>query len=188
MLTFDPVAHEYRLNGNVLPSVTQVIGAVWPELYAHSSDYARDRGSRVHEAIDEDLRTGAEDWTLSTEIQGYVAAARRVVAELELEIVSVEQRLWSDTYRYAGTLDIVARRNGKLLLLDWKTGDPGWQCGLQTAAYAHALQERDGIVVTKRVGCHLRSDGSYDLTQYNNFRSDFADFCAALRVFRRKAA
>lgn len=188
MLTFDPELHEYRWNGQPVPSVTQVIGAVWPELYAHSSQYAMARGSAVHAAIESDIRGELADWMLTSEIEGYVQAARACRRDLGIEIELNETRLYSAIYGYAGTLDIKGRIGKRNTLLDWKSGNPGWQCGPQTAAYAQALQEMTGDVVTLRYGAWLHNDGTYNLIQYKNFTDDFEDFKAALRVLRRRRA
>lgn len=193
MLTFDADSHTYRLNGVTLPSVTTVIGGVWPELYEWCTEFARDRGSKVHQAIDEDLRGTLVDWMLDAEVEGYVMAARRVLADLDLKVELFEERLYSSVYGYAGTLDVVGRRRsgrlqGSRVLLDWKCGEPGWACGLQTAAYDAALQERHGIFVDERIGVRLFPDATYRITTYDDFDGDFADFTAALRVYRRKAA
>jgi predicted RecB family nuclease len=59
-----------------------------------------------------------------------------------LEPLWIEQVVWSDRHRYAGTVDLVARVEGRLTVVDYKSGKRVYQeAHLQLAAYAAALAE-----------------------------------------------
>lgn len=61
---------------------------------------------------------------------------------VNLKPIWIEQTVWSDTYGYAGTMDLLAEVNGKLTVVDWKTGKAIYpESYLQNAAYRHALRE-----------------------------------------------
>lgn len=61
---------------------------------------------------------------------------------VNLKPIYIEQTVWSDTYGYAGTMDLLAEVNGKLTVVDWKTGKAIYpEAYLQNAAYRHALRE-----------------------------------------------
>lgn len=186
-LTFDEPSHTYRLDGALVPSVTTVIGAVWPELFAHCTDFARDRGTVVHKAVHFAVK-GTLDWdSVDPFLTGYVNAALRAIRELDLAVEGSECRVYHHAYRYAGTLDLIGTIGGKRAILDIKTGEPGWQAGLQLAAYAEAHLQMTAQHVTRRIAIHVKETGQYALTEYRD-REDLYDFLAALRVYRRKAA
>ena len=57
--------------------------------------------------------------------------------------VKAECLIWSNEFRYAGCIDYVAHKDGKLYIMDWKTtGSLHTKYLLQLAAYWHALEER----------------------------------------------
>lgn len=61
---------------------------------------------------------------------------------VELKPLFVEQVVYSEQYGYAGTLDLLAEVNGKLTVLDWKTGKAVYsEAHLQNAAYRQAIRE-----------------------------------------------
>lgn len=186
VLQFEPLTHTYSVGGRVVPSVTTVIKAVWPELYDHCTDFARERGSIVHEIIHLHLTGELDESSVSPVCSGYFAAAKRFIAESGIEIRQSERRLYSQTYGYAGTLDIVGMLNGRRVLGDWKSGDPGWQAGLQLAAYAQAWHETTGELIQDRIAVWLHEDGTYTVVPFKDYRGDFADFAAALRVLARR--
>ena len=189
-LLFDEATHTYTRDGVEVPSVTTVISGVWPELYDWSTDYAMERGSKVHKAIALDFEGDLDEDSLSPILVPYLHAARRFLLEsgFSTEHDGCERRLYSPTYGYAGTLDRLGILGGKRTIVDFKTGDPGWATGLQTAAYAHAIQEETGVPVRRRFGCRLKPDATYTLIEYPNYRDDLDLFVAALKVYRRKAA
>jgi hypothetical protein len=61
---------------------------------------------------------------------------------VHLKPLFVEQVVYSEKYGYAGTLDLLAEVNGKLTVLDWKTGKAVYsEAHLQNAAYRQAIRE-----------------------------------------------
>lgn len=61
---------------------------------------------------------------------------------VELKPIFVEQVVYSEKHGYAGTLDLLAEVNGKLTVLDWKTGKAIYcEAHLQNAAYRQAIRE-----------------------------------------------
>ena len=61
---------------------------------------------------------------------------------VDLQPIFVEQTVWSLEHGYAGTLDLLARVNGEVTLIDFKTSKAIYaEYDLQSAAYQHALEE-----------------------------------------------
>ncbi len=185
-LLFYPEAHRYFVDGRPVDSVTQIIGATWPELYAHSNEFAMERGSVVHEITSlYDDGTLDED-SVSPIVSGFFDAYKRFLAETGFIVEENERKVYSDSYNYAGTLDRIGRLGAKRVLIDIKTGNPGWQCGPQTAAYSTAWHEETGEFIRTRYGLWLRESGEYSLIPFRDFQNDFADFTAAQRVIARR--
>lgn len=141
---------------------------------AAARDYTTARGTLgklVHKLI-EDLIAG-QTVEVSDELRGYVDAWEQFDADWQPEALLVEQPVYHRTARYAGTPDLFARLNdGKLWLLDWKTGLKGlWpEIALQLAAARYAQFWVDAAGAEQPVpkadacaGIELRSDGTYDL-------------------------
>jgi hypothetical protein len=66
------------------------------------------------------------------------------------ELISAEDFVWSDKYKYAGTADLVCKMNDQVWLLDLKTSNSIHKSyDLQLASYAKALEESKGIKIER---------------------------------------
>lgn len=131
----------------------------------------RDLGSAVHKAIETVLETwdGDEVVVDNIDLLPYVGAAVLFLQERVTKLLHVEATIYNRTYKYAGTCDaIVELTDGRVAIVDWKSGGVWPESALQIGAYASGefighddgtsedLPEIDlGIVV------HLPGDGSY---------------------------
>jgi hypothetical protein len=186
VLTFEEDAHRYAVDGRTVPSVTQILSSVYGDLiWPWRNEYAMDRGRKVHQALHLWVLRDLDVKSLSPYIAGYVAAGIRFLMETGFVIRTAEHRMYSNVYGYAGTLDLIGDLDRRSALADWKTGEPGYACGPQTAAYSQLWQEETGEVIKQRFGVHLHEDGSYHLIPYKS-REDWPDFLAALRVHQRR--
>lgn len=187
LLKFEAETHTYTVDGEVLPSVTQILKA------ARLIDYsmipqdilqaAAERGTRVHKAL-ENLDNGRiEPNNVDPDIAGYVEAGLRFYREAEFECTLVEYRNWHKNWRYAGTLDRIGLMAGCQTILDFKTGLllPGH--GLQLAGYLEMLPEPRRY---RRIALKLSEDGSYRIQEYPaaEYRRDIRTFLSALDCWR----
>lgn len=195
--TFDEAAHEYRLDGARLPSVTQLIngaciGPDFSMVPPHHLEAARAFGVAVHTACELDDLGELDDDGTDPRVMRCVAAWRRFKRETEAEILATEQRLYHPTLRYAGTLDGLANLTTKgnargLWLLDRKTGvEPHASYGVQLSAYRLLLDANctTGATPTfpmRRGTVHLFDDGTYRLHEFKN-PNDEAAFRACLAI------
>lgn len=108
---------------------------------------AGDIGTQTHKLI---------EWTMRTAL-GAVAGPKPVVSDqalwgfmafedwaksVQLKPVLIEQTVYSVTHGFAGTMDLLARVNGELTLVDFKTGKAIYpEAFLQSVAYQVALIE-----------------------------------------------
>lgn len=190
-LTFDDRTHEYRWDGRVVPSVTQVLkGSGFIDDQWFTED-ARMRGSAVHLAI-ELLEEGALDWsTVDERILPHLAAYEAFRREMNFRPILVEEKGYHPIYGYAGRPDCPGVLNGKLAVVDLKTGARQNWMGLQLAAYAELLEYLPAYSETlerfedipkqkpERYVLELNGSGRYRLHRYND-REDFKTFLAAL--------
>ncbi len=108
---------------------------------------ASEIGSQVHALV---------EWTLRAQLMQEAGPSPRISdaaqwafmawedwrKSVNLKPIAVEQVIWSETYGYAGTLDLLAEVNGVLTVLDWKTGKAVYsEAHLQNAAYRQAIRE-----------------------------------------------
>lgn len=193
VLQFDEADHVYTLGGRVLPSVTQIIAPLRPDLTMIPPDVLerkRALGTAVHLACELDDYDELDEDALDDELRPYLAAWRKFKADTGAVILLNEQRLHHPTLGYAGTLDRLAETRsmhaGEPCLIDLKTSaDPVPSYGVQTAGYAELLRAAGGVPVYRRCTVHLRPDGLYRMHQYAN-PNDEAAFRACLSIFNWK--
>lgn len=197
-LTFDATLHEYRVNGLVVPSVTQVLERVGIIDYSYIPGQTRGmalaRGSAVHAwTAYDDLNGGAVELLesqgddKSMEVACYVRTWRKFRREMEFTPSLVEHRGYHSVFGYSGTLDrsgwFGSNGSGAVSLGDLKTNHAPWWTRLQTAAYAAFFPEPARL---RRFNVELHPNEDYRYTEYQceQFFGDFDDFLAALRVAR----
>ncbi len=180
-LTFDAEKHEYRIDGERVPSVTQVLQGAGLIDTRWFTEETRQRGSCVAQAT-QFYDEGTLDYdALDDELKPYVMAWERFLVENEVEIEHVELRVCSPTRRFAGTLDREILLKKSRWILDIKTGaKPAWH-GLQTAGYASCR-----VGWYRRAGIILRDDGSYRFIEHSDL-NDREVFYAGLNLYHWKA-
>lgn len=182
-LEFDTIAHSYELNGKRMAHVTGVLvdaGLVDTKWF---TDWARDRGSAVHKAIQLYEEDDLDEETVDENVRPFLNAYYKFKAEYQWISIENEVQVWSERHEYAGTLDSFGRASGTRAIVDYKTGQLSPVVGIQLSGYALALAECRGIVCTKLLGVRLVGDGTYKIQQY---QLDPTTFYAALNISRWK--
>lgn len=184
-LEFNEEKHEYKINGVLVPSVTQIIKVLYdfegiPE---DKLEHAALRGKAVHKAC-EIFNLGQEfAWPLSNEIVPYFEAWKKFVRETGLVVTDAERQLGHPHMMYAGTLDVSGLIKKTKWLLDIKAvSELSPATGVQLAGYMGMTGE-----TMKRGAVQLKPDGTYKFQEYKE-ASDWPTFVACLSVFnfRRK--
>jgi len=148
----------YDGGGRCYPSATAVISELWPYRGPPNDGSAARLGSAVHEAMAEQLRGREYD-------PGRYGEAccdrdemhRHVIrllphADRLTGVEAVEEPMVSPGLGIGGTVDAVARLDGRLAVIDWKTksAEPGEEAigmhHLQAAMYAYMWSERTGAM------------------------------------------
>lgn len=175
---FDSATHTYRIDGEVVPSVTQVLkeaGFIDTRWYTEAG---RARGEYIHLITELSDRGILLERQVDEEYRGYLAAWRKFLRDTGAKVVENECRVWNTVLKYAGTMDRLVIWNKCDWIGDIKGGGVGkWEC-IQTAAYAGARDPRRPP--PKRFAIRLKPNGSYSLREHKDFQRDFGVFRCAL--------
>lgn len=171
--------HIYRLNGEVLPSITQVLQDVgivdYSFLPTDQREAALAKGRLIH------LQTELDDRGLLDESiadMGFVDGWRAFRHDYEFVPVHIEQMFYHPVFFYAGTPDVVSVDT----VVERKTGKPQSWVKYQLAAQAMLCNVR------KRICVELPGNGTYRAYQFRpaDLRRDFDVFLAGLTVYRAR--
>lgn len=179
-LEFNEEKHEYRLNGVVLPSVTQIIKPLYSYDGISSAilEYAAGRGRAVHKAVELWSQNTLDDTTIDPVIVPYLEAWKKFALEKCFIVTASEQHLAHPHMKYAGTPDAEGLINKEEWLVDIKAvAELHASVGVQLAAYA-ALIGKPSI---RRAAVQLKPDGKYIFQEYKN-KSDWPVFVSCLTV------
>jgi len=139
MIHFDPVRHEYFVDGVRWPSVTELIeysGLVSP--FSKQPWYAQ-RGKYVHKAIELDIRGTLDPATVDPEVKPYLDAWREFQRDTRCSVVLNNFQVVNSRERYCGTLDVVLMMADGPFVTDAKAGGPSPWHELQVWLYKEAL-------------------------------------------------
>lgn len=176
ILSFAPEQHEYQLDGEILPSVSELTRFLTRETYSDVSQYtldrAADRGTTVHkatEALDKFGEVEVDDEYLPY-LEAYISFRR----EHNVRWDRIEYASYNAEYRYAGTIDRMGTVDGKKALLDIKTTSTIHKplVTTQLALYRMMLESQGDGPETQYV-LQLKKDGKYRLLELP-FRDDLA--------------
>lgn len=158
-----------RGEGVYYPSVTTILQympknkffEMWLKDVGHNADLIMRRagkeGTQVHEAI-ETLLDGEElHWMDDYGNAKYNEKVWEMINKFvdfwttyKPELISTEEFVYSDEYRYAGTADLVCKLDGETWLIDFKTSNSLHKSyDLQLASYAKALKESKDIEIER---------------------------------------
>ena len=156
---FNADNHTYTTtDGRKLVGVTTILGEYRRVSYAGREFYvdetgnvidalimadAADFGSAVHKCLEYALTVGPGGFSYPERIAKCVEQIWAWVQDYNPGVLAVETPLYSERYMIAGTLDIMCRINGRLCLVDAKTGE-GKLTGPQTSAYEVLWREDTG--------------------------------------------
>lgn len=194
--TFDFEKHEYRLNGEVLPSVTQLLQEF--ALYDLSRvppdrlEYKRILGTAVHLACHYLDDNRLDESTMHPDIVPYVNAYKKFREITGFEPRYNEERMYSKKWRFAGTLD----RQG---LFEWGGQEIEsiidikcvWEMypstGPQTEGYKILFEENFKTKIRGRFGLQLKPSGHYEVIPFMD-KTDNTTFlsCLHLHYWRKK--
>lgn len=195
MLTFDPEAHIYKWNDEIVPSVTQLLNEFklvdFSNVPKDRLEYKRSLGVAVHYAIELMEQDNLDEESLSEEIRPYVNAYKSFREVSGFEPRQTENRMYSKKWRFAGTMDQqgihLSKVGSEQAIIDYKCT---WKlyaaCGPQLQGYKILFEENNpGIKIKKLFGLQLKSNGHYELEEFKD-PNDKQDFLACLWLHYQK--
>lgn len=182
MNEFDPITHVYRQDGYEVPSVTRVLHDVLPGWDA--GEYAMALGRANHACYA--LLGEGKTFDAAPECLPYCATWQEWKTVNSVDVISVETKVYSRKYQFAGTLDAVSKVGGVVCLVDYKNTLTKI-VEFQLAAYSMAFQETTGQIINTGRAVEIRPEGwrmsTYSLSRAKN---EWLGLLTAYRV-RRKA-
>ena len=198
VLAFDPASHTYRVDGTLVPSVTQLLedAGLTPDYAAVPRpvlEHARARGIHVDQCV-ELLDADELDWrSVHPEAVPYLEGWMRFKEYEGFTPIASQLPLYHPRYGYAGTLDNVGLLpGGRPVIIERKTtAKLAATVALQSAGYAVDglwYAAPGGGVLSPvpwerpaRLGVQLRRDGSYQLVPYDD-PEDMAAFLGVVAL------
>lgn len=163
-LIFFDSDHHYEVDGQKLPSVSEILRFLSREIYSNATqfqlDHAADRGTRVHKACENIDRFGSCE--ADAEVEPYVMAYIEFLKTEKPEWKLIETSLCDLERGYAGTIDRYGVINGQHVIVDLKSNS-SIKPVLVTAqlnAYA-SLARTNGYQVDAIASLHVKKDGKY---------------------------
>ena len=168
-LEFFEEPHIYMLDGVEIPSVSTVMKPLSSSVYGDVDKdilkMAANRGTIVHEAIENFLYYGIED--IDPRYGGYLDAFISFWNEYKPTLIAAEYRMYHKYLKYAGTSDLLALIDDELWLIDNKTSSKVEKMltRVQLEAYKKALATH-GIRVKRKAILHLKKTVKYSLVEH----------------------
>ena len=162
MLSFDEPTHTYRWDGQVMPSVSQLLASSGLKPEARYTPGSAERGSEVHRLTElfdlEFLQLGE-----AGEYEGYLIAWASFVKQTGWKSTAIEARVANPHLWLAGTIDRIGTMNGETWKLDIKSGAKARWHGYQLAAYNLITQSMD-----KRACVYITAEGKFTLCPWQD--------------------
>lgn len=128
-LTFNPENHEYRLDGVVIPSVTQILKSAGLSNFDGVSQELLERNARfgtaVHKAIELKCQGNLDESTVDEALIPYINAFELFMDTYGFKPERHEVCDYHPNYRFGYTIDAIGTTaDGKKAVVDIKTGQP----------------------------------------------------------------
>lgn len=179
--------HRYVVDGKRYPGVTSIIseavGSQW-----RVADWYLDRGKAIHKCA-EFIAKGKE-FSFDDRLAGYVAAIKKVFADLKPTVYhsTIERMVFSNLYKYCGTIDIAFNVGRRRIIVDWKHSVDKERVALQLGGYSQAFYESDTAVgkFDYGLGIEIHEDGTYKCTEIMDLRKSVREFLALRTTYAVK--
>jgi hypothetical protein len=190
-LELDLEDHVYRMDGAIVPGMSEITTALGIVDRSYFTDYGRERGTAVHTALEYHLGGGLDWASVDERVKPYVEGAILFLDDAKVKPgpgTHVERPLFHPLYRCAGTPDLVCEAFGEPCVPDWKSGGIGEAAGLITAGYesmARIAYPLTGKGATRRrMAIQLLPTGKYRKTDFRD-GFDYAYFQSAVSLYNK---
>jgi hypothetical protein len=191
--TYEETKHEYRLNGLVIPSVTKIIGDIFPisdfiskELLEQKADL----GKKIHSTTQLHDEGTLDENNLHPILKNYLGSWIKfrkdydVQFDLDFLPEQIEVLLYHTIYKFAGRVDRIPLISKEHCIVDLKSGTEQKKThALQTAAYAMLANQLldKKFKIKKRYAVYLSETG-YKVTEHK-ITNDENVFLSCLSIY-----
>lgn len=191
-LVFFDENHTYQIDGEEVPSVSEVTRFVSREVYGDISQYkldnASERGTNVHKATELLDKYGTVE--CSDDITGYVKAYVKFRKDFGIKndnIVEIEKPYGDAELGYAGTLDRIFLISDEYWLVDIKSSCAPqkklWSIGLNGYKQLWEKKNKDKKI-SRMFDLHLKADGTYKIVDVD-FDTEIFNACLKLHNYMK---
>ncbi|MBT9164865.1 MAG: hypothetical protein DDT23_00876 [candidate division WS2 bacterium] len=165
-LRFDPETHTYSLsNGQILPSVTQILQAEGLINYQGNNEWHMKRGKYLHQAIKLHLEDNLDRDNLDPQLEPFLQGFEKFLKDTGFKVEGFERPMYHNLHKFAGTPDLWGYLNGSMTVIDCKIGSFAPWHPIQLAAYMELLRV-SGIIILSGMNLYL-NNGKYNLKPVN---------------------
>jgi hypothetical protein len=185
-LTFDKENHLYRLNDIPMAGVSSILKRAGlidlSGIPKEALERAGQFGSAVHVACELYDKGTLDMSTVDISLIPYLEAWIKFTKTMQVQILKIEQPVYSKRYWYAGTLDRIATIQGKLSIIDIKSSATIYpSMKIQLAAYKVAYDEMNAEKIKERIIVQLLKTGEFKIEPCKD-ESDMNTFLCAVVV------
>jgi hypothetical protein len=161
--SFDPEKHVYTIGGRAVPSVTQIIAAVFGPPKNAASEWHKERGVAIHACCA--MIAKKINFDFDERISGQIDACHKWFRDFEVQVVETEIQGYSEPYCFAGTADLICwiLQADRKYIIDWKSSFAATE-PIQLAAYGILFNVDWGMSV------ELHEDGKYRCSEEYNLK------------------
>jgi hypothetical protein len=174
-----PFGRVYGFGDIYYSSVTTILNGFNPKSQSFTNDYAQ-LGTRAHYEIlglYKEMEEPDVTYTRFTEkeVNQKLDLAYEMWSTVDVgDVIDVEMAVRDDIYCYAGRLDMITEIDGKVTMVDLKTGNYYAKYPLQIAAYCRAYEGDvdQALIVRLDLNLDRNPDSDVDLIWYNRKELD----------------
>lgn len=189
-LMFFDTDHRYTVDGEEVPSVSEICRFMSREIYGDigqfNVDRAAERGTAVHKATEILDKYGKVE--IDADIEPYLRAYIQFRKDYDCEWKKIEFATHHPDNLYAGTLDRYGTVNGFHAIVDFKTTaniSPAHRMLYTAAQNLYRKMLPENMPVEKLYVLQFKIDGTYKLIQLE-IQDTLADACLALHGALKK--
>jgi len=155
--------------------------------YRLAQKKAADIGTEIHAWVSDWILGKKPEMPQDENVVNGITAFLKFQKEHKIKWIESEKYIYSKEYKYAGILDAVARINGELVLVDFKSSNAFYdEMRFQVAGYQIAYEEETGKKIDKRMIIRFgKNDGEFEKIELDNDIKDKKTFLNCLMLKKR---
>lgn len=175
--------HEYTLNNSRIPGVTEIIkeitGCSWS-----AAPWYLDRGRAIHKCAEFLIK--GKQFKFDDRLSGYITALKSFFSIVKPELIGSEVLVYSETYKFAGILDLACKISGIKTIIDWKHSIDKIRLPLQLGGYSAAYKDTWKEEFNQGIGVQIKDNGTFQMTEKIDLRRPRNEFLSLRTAYAIK--